>query len=60
MIFVVSYIFLILLWFLSYSRFFIISVNSSRLFLLDVQICAKGCSLLFLGGSFCFNGIFFC
>ena len=55
MIFIVSNMFSILSLFLSWSRFFDISVNSSGLFLFYVEIYAKDCSLLwgfFLGGVY--------
>ena len=52
MIFVVPSMFLILSLFLSCSRFFIISANRSGLFLLYIEIYAKGCMLL------CFLAVF--
>ena len=58
MIFVASCIFLILSLFLSCSRFFIISVNSSGLFLWYVETSAEGSSLLWVrGGRSSFNDI---
>ena len=49
MIFVASGMFLILSLFLSFSRFFVLSVNNSGLFLLYIETYTTDCSLLYLG-----------
>ena len=59
MIFFVSGMFLVLSLFLSWSRFFHISVNCSGLFLLYAKTYAKGSSLLCFFGVHCsFDSIF--